>query len=823
MLSPITSKFQQGLKKALARTDNAKDIDESLCNLVERWHNKTQSEKLSKKERAEALSDFKDTIVSLAHKDPALMLAVFRVSDLPDTKFKLTVYDKQQILYDAVSDDNAENVAICLSAGVNPLSRPSHYNSDIQHLINNLDVWNNDHPKHTTLSLSWCAVYCSDNTFDSFINAGVKPDHNSGELMYRSLEGRNFDRYMKLISTLEDPRQFDRDILECAIKKGRTYIIEALSTRKDPVSLDDLRYAWKIAMESQDSQSLFYLKHFGHTVLALANIDGDLIKKDDFIKAVKTGETGLAKEYLKIQNLLIDLECIKAIINADRHEFFIDALTRYFKDKVCIDGVYNFRSELKECRQEFIYHKPDNITHEEWRTFLESEIGSSKIILGILIHYAAQRMSFGCVKNLSEIGAPLWEPGVSYLFCEGGEEMPFSENVGIHNFLYVRRERERYDNNPNERTIHKSSKGSSGEELYPSLKKLLNLDKTSTRLEALLMHVDILIGNLLSKYVIPHACRIKLSEDLAETSIKYIENPKNNTDFKKSLDLLERHFSGLDGISDMIKEVGITIFLPDIIKEGKLNRTNALKKAIQLASIAIINERSIEEIYILSARWHKTANKLPTECRPVISESEWKKLFNEEISLDDTWSVVSIGSQKELEDDGDALHHCVGRGTYASACLEGRVHILSFRKNGRPYATAQLEESENSLDEKLITLPNGSRLSLAQFHVAANGRVTDEEMRLWEILIELSKTGKVKLNDGPFGSSKNLNEHDVVENSIGFPIEEAKVFQERIFNWYAERVRTQSQTSTPLITKERVEFAKKYYDSFYSNVYTHQS
>lgn len=815
MFTTQGNKIYEELELASSNAEKEQFLDDYLCiaidELYDRHHQKIKS---NKKSLTDFQNNFKKTILSLAHQDPALMLAVLKTSGLAESKFKLTKSDKEQILYDAVINETSDIVAICISEGINPLSCPRDLDHENIHLINNLDKWSHVHPRQSHLTLSWCAAYCSDEIFDIFMaQAEIKPDINGGELLYRSLEGRNYDRYISLCSRVTEPKQYDREIISCAISKGRTYILETLSLRQDPVSLEDLRHAWKLAIETRDIQSLFYLKKFGYKPEELANYAGTTApSKENFINAVRAGEDAIASLYLQNKDFKIDSDCILEILKADCHKIFLDALSSYFENLEIVDGKFNLH-ELYHNPSLCLPSIPDNLQKGEWNDFLREHCASSKLALGIIIKQAARNKALGCVKKLCEIGAPLWNPGEDW---ETGEVYLFSQDISINNFLSLLRSRSCEDeiSQKTPPSLYSTTKSSGNSELHPRVKKLFNLDKTSTRLESLTMHVDILIGNLLSKYIIPWECFHALAQELIVNSIKYIENPENHTDFKKSLLLIEDHFSGMNDISDMVEEVGMTIFLPRLIKPGATIISDSTKKlASQLAAVAILQGRSIEEIYILSARWHKTANKLPLECRPAIIESEWKRLFNQEVSLDDKWSVVSLGTQKELSIDGDALHHCIGRGTYASACMDGNVHILSFRKNGVPFATAHLEVAQGSIDDKCMTLPNGERLKLVQFHVAANGPVTDEENNMWEQLLILAKTGKLKLNNGPYGSTKERGSQGDFESLTGFPIQQAEKYQNEILDWYAARVVTKSKNGAPLITPEQIEYAFAYRDS----------
>lgn len=53
------------------------------------------------------------------------------------------------------------------------------------------------------------------------------------------------------------------------------------------------------------------------------------------------------------------------------------------------------------------------------------------------------------------------------------------------------------------------------------------------------------------------------------------------------------------------------------------------------------------------------------------------------------WKVVEILSSKDLATEGQALHHCVA--SYSNAIHNGRCHIWSLRKQGKPVVTIEVD------------------------------------------------------------------------------------------------------------------------------------
>lgn len=141
-----------------------------------------------------------------------------------------------------------------------------------------------------------------------------------------------------------------------------------------------------------------------------------------------------------------------------------------------------------------------------------------------------------------------------------------------------------------------------------------------------------------------------------------------------------------------------------------------------------IKGRTLASLYRRAIEWHQAEReKIKWKGR---TNREFKKVFNDwtldlsGINSKEIWTMVQLNSDKQLYDEGEAMHHCVF--TYGDSCAQGYCQILSLRKNGERIATIEIRGQV-----------------LAQAKLKYNGLLKAEE-RL--VLEEWLKLEKIKFN-----------------------------------------------------------------------------
>jgi hypothetical protein len=159
----------------------------------------------------------------------------------------------------------------------------------------------------------------------------------------------------------------------------------------------------------------------------------------------------------------------------------------------------------------------------------------------------------------------------------------------------------------------------------------------------------------------------------------------------------------LDTFPDIVRRISCEIYLPAMTKspcshEIALNlKPEATGELIHHAYnetlLRIIGKRPLRELMKLNKFMHQPITALPIETRPFLATLAWQPLLEKHVYLPDGYVIRSLASAVELRDEGVALSHCVGNGTYSFFCSQGSHQILSLSRHDRARATILLEKT----------------------------------------------------------------------------------------------------------------------------------
>jgi hypothetical protein len=215
------------------------------------------------------------------------------------------------------------------------------------------------------------------------------------------------------------------------------------------------------------------------------------------------------------------------------------------------------------------------------------------------------------------------------------------------------------------------------------------------------------------------------------------------------------------------------------------------ERMVELSGKILFGDKSLLELQRFNRLWHRPDKRLPLELRAARAAGTWYPLCDSVKVTDDAF-VVPVISKDGLVHEGKELQHCVGGGSYATACLEGRTHILSIKHNGRALATAEVRESgEKSAS---IKVPNSSQhLKLVQFKGMGNSEPSALAKTIWEDFGKLVESGKVTINFSRSGETDESKRQSDLLNSLP-PIEKAlggslEIYPGEVLEFYRKTMR----------------------------------
>ncbi|MBY3433731.1 hypothetical protein HFN89_06160 [Rhizobium laguerreae] len=105
------------------------------------------------------------------------------------------------------------------------------------------------------------------------------------------------------------------------------------------------------------------------------------------------------------------------------------------------------------------------------------------------------------------------------------------------------------------------------------------------------------------------------------------------------------------------------------------------------------------------SKFHKVADvlteadaQLAQMARTAMRDADGGDGVKIDVRFEDGWHIAELTSKNALIDEGNAMQHCVGAGSYDSGVRDGTTRIFSFRdRKGQPHVTMEYSVEENKL------------------------------------------------------------------------------------------------------------------------------
>jgi hypothetical protein len=212
--------------------------------------------------------------------------------------------------------------------------------------------------------------------------------------------------------------------------------------------------------------------------------------------------------------------------------------------------------------------------------------------------------------------------------------------------------------------------------------------------------------------------------------------------WKKMIEELRGASDGMLLFTDMLEEVADVICLPMYILGRKLDHHMISEEQLErlrqgacsaMAAKLMTQENGTSLLLTFSRKWHLHDNAAPDDFRKLASIGKWAALFKK-VDLWGGWTMQALESTGALREEGMKLSHCVGSGSYSSACINGNAHILSLRRGNHPVATLELRSTPQQAGDNVLTfLIEGEKLTrtfrIMQFRGYDN-RAPNEEAQM---------------------------------------------------------------------------------------------
>jgi hypothetical protein len=236
----------------------------------------------------------------------------------------------------------------------------------------------------------------------------------------------------------------------------------------------------------------------------------------------------------------------------------------------------------------------------------------------------------------------------------------------------------------------------------------------------------------------------KEADDLAlEFFQKEAERLNVHPDPWQGLAGLSKSLEGFSNIKDMVIEMTDALLLGALqserLEKAEQGEIASIQAECRDTVISHLSSFSLSMLCRWNRLWHRPDQRLPIETRPAFDGSAWDPLFAPQEFGD--YTVTCLTSSGELKREGDELGHCVGGGSYASACLEGSTQIVSIRGSEGSIATVELRRTERGR----IKGEDGTFWSVNQFLGSGNGSPPQAAKRVWEEFLASCDAGRVKI------------------------------------------------------------------------------
>jgi hypothetical protein len=208
------------------------------------------------------------------------------------------------------------------------------------------------------------------------------------------------------------------------------------------------------------------------------------------------------------------------------------------------------------------------------------------------------------------------------------------------------------------------------------------------------------------------------------------------------------------GIGDFVREMGRSLVLPYLLRERDDDGTMhwLFEKARTQMGMLLASRWHVGQFLQRSADWHKALGIVIVEDgRAHCRDLEWKPWI-QSVRVGDL-RIVPLCSSSALQEEGVAMHHCVGG--YDVECATQATQIFSIRTvDGQRLSTLQLRVHPVRNEGKF-------RFSIEQHHARCNGLPENEAEIAATTLITALNHGKMphRVADA-LKSIGKINSHD---------------------------------------------------------------
>lgn len=249
---------------------------------------------------------------------------------------------------------------------------------------------------------------------------------------------------------------------------------------------------------------------------------------------------------------------------------------------------------------------------------------------------------------------------------------------------------------------------------------------------------------------------------LRDGAHKVFEEKKGR--FENLAEASSRELDGYQDLSDVCEAFSVDVLFPLVLAQSpqhhgrvpkdiqqqdvlKAVHTHLYPEAVRI----LLKDRPLLEILRFNRLWHRSDKRIPLGAHPLRADAFWYPLIPETY-LSNGFSIHPLTDNDALAREGAALHHCVGKGAYASECLSGESHLLSLRYNSEPVATMQFSDSNGRKTD--FPLGEDRFVTLAQFRGAYNHAVDNAAQRAFEEFKQLVISKRVVLRSGVLGETQ---------------------------------------------------------------------
>ncbi len=269
-----------------------------------------------------------------------------------------------------------------------------------------------------------------------------------------------------------------------------------------------------------------------------------------------------------------------------------------------------------------------------------------------------------------------------------------------------------------------------------------------------------------------------------------INNPKAalQTPVQAAESAISHREAAVRNVKDMKNDLVSRLILPYALnqceKTGyRLVNIAPLEPLLTQISTAIWQDSPAPEQMESSSYWHSDRVNL-TGRRMTASHASgedeimlvWKGIINSPITLNCGATLTPLNSHEHLVVEGKRMDHCVGRGSYTTACLKDGYHIFHIEDKNQKNSSTLTVQDYITKDSK--------RVIKALYHYAHDDTPPSAAARIAEReLVESINNGTIKPDWDEVDASKKFFLAEAANIRIGYDFRDPAKFQS-VFNVY---------------------------------------